>query len=86
MLDIRIFEESTKKIVYNRQTEMATKNTLSNCPLCASGDNANKTRIYKISEMDADHVTAWSKVEVRPLKTAKCCAKRTIELRVIDKI
>lgn len=61
LLDIRIFEESTKKIVYNRQTEMATKNTLSNCPLCASGDNANKTRIYKISEMDADHVTAWSK-------------------------
>ena len=25
------------------------------------GNNANKTRIYKLSEMDADHVTAWSK-------------------------
>lgn len=61
LLDIRIFEESTKKIVYNRQTETAKKNTLSNCPLCSLGDNANKTRIYKITEMDADHVTAWSK-------------------------
>ena len=61
LLDIRIFEESTKRIVYNKQTEAAKENTLSNCPLCASGNNANKTRIYKIAEMDADHVTAWSK-------------------------
>ncbi len=32
----------------------------SNCPLCAIGHDANKQRIYKLSEMDADHVTAWS--------------------------
>lgn len=32
-----------------------------NCPLCALGNNANKVRIYKFDEMDADHVTAWSK-------------------------
>lgn len=32
----------------------------SNCPLCAIGHDANKTRIYKQEEMDADHVTAWS--------------------------
>ena len=25
------------------------------------GNNSNKTRIYKLKEMDADHVTAWSK-------------------------
>ncbi len=25
------------------------------------GNNTNKTRIYKLNEMDADHVTAWSK-------------------------
>ena len=31
------------------------------CALCAAGNNANKTRIYKQDEMDADHVTAWSK-------------------------
>ena len=33
----------------------------SNCPLCAVGDSANKTRIYKFDEMEADHVAAWSK-------------------------
>ncbi|WP_349953430.1 HNH endonuclease, partial [Bacteroides eggerthii] len=59
--DIRIFEESTKKVAYKRQTEEANKKGISNCPLCALSDNANKTRIYKMTEMDADHVTAWSK-------------------------
>ena len=61
LLDIRIFEESTKRAAYKRQTEAAEKQGISNCPLCALGNNANKTRIYKLSEMDADHVTAWSK-------------------------
>ena len=61
LLDIRIFEESTKRAAYNRQTEAAKKKGISNCPLCAVGENANKTRIYKLAEMDADHVTAWSK-------------------------
>lgn len=61
LLDIRIFEESTKRAAYKRQTELAVQKGISNCPLCALGDNANKTRLYKLSEMDADHVTAWSK-------------------------
>lgn len=61
LLDIRIFEESTKRAAYKRQTENAEKCGISNCPLCALGNNANKTRIYKLSEMDADHVTAWSR-------------------------
>ena len=61
LLDIRIFEESTKRAAYKRQTEAAEEQGISNCPLCALGNNANKTRIYKLSEMDADHVTAWSK-------------------------
>ena len=29
--------------------------------MCACGENANKSRIYKLNEMEADHVTAWSK-------------------------
>lgn len=61
LLEVRIFEESTKKTVYNRQTEQARANVTSNCPLCAIGTGNNRTRIYKLSEMDADHVTAWSK-------------------------
>jgi 5-methylcytosine-specific restriction endonuclease McrA len=61
LLEVRIFEESTKKLVYQRQTTDAQRRGISNCPLCACGQNNNRTRIYKLSEMDADHVTAWSR-------------------------
>lgn len=61
LLEIRIFEESTKRIVYNRQTEAAVADGVSNCPLCAIGHDSNRTRIYKLKEMDADHVAAWSR-------------------------
>lgn len=61
LLDIRVFDEYTKKAAYRRQTEEAERKGVSNCPLCALGCNANKARIYKLPEMDADHVTAWSK-------------------------
>ena len=60
LLDIRIFDEQTKKVTYNTQTTYANQNGVSNCPLCAIGHTSNRTRIYKITEMDADHVTAWS--------------------------
>ena len=61
LLEIRLFEDSVKKKVYKKQTDDAKKKGISNCPLCAVGTNANKDRIWKINEMDADHVTAWSK-------------------------
>ena len=61
LLDIRIFEKKDKGVAYQRQTQQAKLNDKSNCPLCALGGDANKQRIYKQSEMDADHVTAWSK-------------------------
>lgn len=61
LLEIRVFEDSIKKLVYNRQTIEAKEKGVSNCPLCAIGNNSNRTRIYKLSEMDADHVTAWSR-------------------------
>lgn len=61
LLDIRIFDEATKRIVYRRQTEVANANGESNCPLCAQGHEANRTKIWKQNEMDADHVEAWSK-------------------------
>ena len=61
LLDIRIFDEVTKKTVYMKQTSEASAKGVSNCPLCALGSDNNKTRIYKQNEMDADHVTAWSK-------------------------
>lgn len=61
LLNIRLFEKSTIKSVYSRQTAQAKRSGVSNCPLCAQGDNANRTRIWDLKEMDADHVTAWSK-------------------------
>ena len=61
LLDVRVFDEATKKRVYSEQTKDANEKGISNCPLCAIGHDANKTRIYKLDEMDADHVSAWSK-------------------------
>lgn len=61
LLDIRIFEENTKRSVYTMQTKTANELGVSNCPLCAMGHEANRTRIWKLNEMDADHVSAWSK-------------------------
>lgn len=61
LLEVRFFEPSVIKTAYARQTKEAEEKGVSNCPLCALGNNNNKTRIYKLKEMDADHVTAWSK-------------------------
>ncbi|MBR3080535.1 MAG: DUF262 domain-containing protein [Prevotella sp.] len=61
LLDVRIFDEATKRIVYRRQTDVANAIGESNCPICAQGHEANRTKIWKQSEMDADHVTAWSR-------------------------
>ena len=61
LLDIRIFDPPTKKTVYSKQTEEAKQKETSNCPLCALGHDNNKTKIWKLEEMDADHVSAWSK-------------------------
>lgn len=61
LLEIRIFEERDKKTVYAKQTQDAKEKGISNCPLCANGNDNNKDRIWQLKEMDADHVTAWSK-------------------------
>lgn len=61
LLEVRIFDENVKKAVYKTQTDNAKNNNISNCPLCALGNDSNKMKIWDIKEMDADHVTAWSK-------------------------
>lgn len=61
LLDVRLFLEPTKKAVYEAQTAIATASGKSNCPLCAVGSNANFNKIWQFKDMDADHVTAWSK-------------------------
>ena len=46
----------------NQQTAEAKANGVSNCPLCALSNNkAKRTKIYPFNQMEADHVTAWSK-------------------------
>lgn len=61
LLDVRVFDEATKKSVYAKQTAAAEANGTSNCPLCAIGHDANKTKIWAYKDMDADHVSAWSR-------------------------
>jgi len=61
LLNVRVFDEKIKRQVYRLQTDDAELKGISNCPYCAIGHEATKTRIWKLSEMDADHVSAWSK-------------------------
>jgi len=75
LLDVRIFDEATKKSTYAQQTAEAKKNTLSNCPFCAIGHDANKTKIWELKDMDADHVTAWSKGGATDAKNCQMLCK-----------
>jgi hypothetical protein len=60
LLDVRLFDEKTKKEAYSRQTNEVKDKNISNCPFCAIGNNSNKNRIYKFEDMEADHVKAWT--------------------------
>ena len=61
LLNVRLFDKPTMRKVYHEQTEIAKAKGISNCPYCAEGHESNRYRIWKLEEMDADHVTAWSK-------------------------
>ncbi len=61
LLNIRVFDDNTKRVVYEKQTKDAKLKGISNCPLCALGHDNTKDKIWELKEMDADHVTAWSK-------------------------
>lgn len=61
LLNVRVFDEKTKRAVYDDQTKKAIAKGISNCPFCAIGHDNNSKRIYRMNEMDADHVTAWSR-------------------------
>jgi len=61
LLAVRVFDERTKKAVYRTQTDAATAKGESNCPLCSLGNDAHKSKIWRLDEMDADHITAWSR-------------------------
>lgn len=71
LLNVRVFDEKIKQLAYNTQTNAAKAKGVSNCPLCALGNDNNAKRIYKIKEMDADHVTAWSNGGATDLSNCK---------------
>ena len=71
LLDVRVFEPKETKAVYAKQTADAEKKGVSNCPLCAVGHDANAKRIWKFNEMDADHVTPWSKGGATDIKNCQ---------------
>lgn len=61
LLNVRVFDEPTKKAVYAEQSKTAEAKGISNCSYCAIGHDANKGKIWSLNDMDADHVSAWSK-------------------------
>jgi len=75
LLNVRIFDEPTKKTVYASQTKEAKDKGASNCPLCAIGHDASKNKIWKLTDMDADHVTAWSKGGATEVKNCQMLCK-----------
>lgn len=75
LLNVRVFDEAVKKSVYAEQTAAAKKKNESNCPYCAIGHDANKDKIWSFSEMDADHVAAWSKGGKSDVKNCQMLCK-----------
>ena len=75
LLNVRVFSKKDTKTVYARQTSAAQKKGTSNCPLCAIGHEVNKTKIWAFEEMDADHVTAWSKGGTTDIRNCQMLCK-----------
>lgn len=64
LLNLRQFDNPTKKRVYNRQTKDAAARGVSNCPDCEKYPeerNDQGTRTWEYADMDGDHIKPWSK-------------------------
>jgi 5-methylcytosine-specific restriction endonuclease McrA len=75
LLDVRVFDEATKRSVYASQTKIAKSKGKSNCSSCAMGHDANKSKIWGFGEMEADHVAAWSKGGATSAKNCEMLCK-----------
>lgn len=75
LLEVRVFEDSTKRSVYESQTADARNKGISNCPHCAIGHDSNKDKIWTLADMDADHVAAWSKGGATDAKNCQMLCK-----------
>lgn len=71
-----LFEKKRSAIRQRQKNQKRQqKQNISNCPLCALGHDANKTKIWKLTEMDADHVAAWSKGGATDIKNCEMLCK-----------
>lgn len=75
LLEIRVFDEAIKRFVYAKQTKDVEAKERSNCSLCAVGHDANKEKIWSFGEMEADHVSAWSKGGATSAKNCEMLCK-----------
>ncbi len=75
LLDVRVFDEATKRATYTKQTAEAKTKEKSNCPLCSVGHDANKSKIWIFGEMEADHVSAWIKGGTTSAKNCQMLCK-----------
>ncbi|MCL5432408.1 MAG: DUF262 domain-containing protein [Patescibacteria group bacterium] len=75
LLNIRIFDEPTKRSVYEKQTREAVTKKKSNCSFCAVGHDVNKDKIWSFGEMEADHVSSWSKGGTTDIKNCEMLCK-----------
>jgi hypothetical protein len=86
LLEVRVFDTKVKRIAYIKQKQAAEGEGTSNSPLCAMGHEANKSRLYELEEMDADHVSAWSKggkSSARMGASSNLCKRRSV-LSLVD--
>lgn len=75
LLDVRVFMDATKILVYKDQTIKAEKRKVSNCSYCAIGHDTNKKKIWSLGDMEADHVSAWSKGGSTSIKNCEMLCK-----------
>jgi len=75
LLEVRVFDEAIKRSTYESQTAKAKKIEKSNCSNCVIGHDANKEKIWSLSDMDADHVAAWSKGGATSAKNCQMLCK-----------
>lgn len=75
LLEVRVFDDAVKKIVYKQQTAKAKADGKSNCPLCSLGNDNNNRKIWDLKDMDADHVTAWSKGGTTDIRNCQMLCK-----------
>ena len=81
LLDIRLFEDSIKTAKYALQTQEAKEKNTSNCPDCVLENKTNAKKIWELEEMDADHVTAWSKGGKTDIDNCQMLCRRHNQLK-----